>query len=300
MEPTVHYKASKLKKIQHILEIVFVLLFFMPLKLLGYKNNVRIYRFISRYIAKIPAFKKRALKNLEYVYSDLSSEERDKIAVESCVNLGNVAADFIFARTLFYKKENITFEGLEILDALKEKNQNAIFFSGHIATWEIFRIAAHQQGLDVAMIYRAFNNPYFDSLARYLMDYGFAPVFQKGTAGVKKMMRYLRNNGNILILTDQRLSGGADIPFFGKNAKTAPSVAEISLKYDIPLIPIFVKRDGVGKFVISIQKQLRCDQEYLDKSQKVNALLEMMNQTLEKHIREYPNEWFWLHRRWKH
>lgn len=300
VEPTIHYKTSTLKKIQHILEIIFLLLLFLPLKLLGYKNNVRIYRFIFRHIAKIPACKKRALTNLEYVYTDLSPEERDKIAVESWVNLGNVAADFAFSRSLFHKQGYIQFEGLEILEELKAKNQNAIFFSGHIATWEIFRIAAYQQGVNVAMIYRAFNNPYFDSFARYLMDYGFAPVFQKGTAGVKKMMRHLRSNGNILILTDQRLSGGADVPFFGKNAKTAPSVAEISLKYNIPLIPIFVKRDGIGKFIISIEKPLICTQDSLDKSQKVNIILEKMNQSLEKHIRCYPNDWFWLHRRWKH
>ena len=113
------------------------------------------------------------------------------------------------------------------------------------------------------------------------------------------MMRHIRGGGNILILTDQRFSGGPDIPFFGKNAKTAPSVAEISLKYNIPLIPIFVRRNGIGKFIITIQPPLLCA-ETGDKEERLNSLLELMNQILEKHIRAFPNEWFWLHRRWKH
>ena len=179
VEPTTIYEPSWLKRLQHIAEIIFIALFVLPLKLLGHKVNVRIYRRIFSWFAKIPACKQRALANLEYAYPDMPSDERENIAAKSWANLGNVAADFAFTREIFKKDDVFTIEGLEILEELKRNNQNAIFFSGHIATWEMFRIAAHHQGVDVAMIYRAFNNPYFDAVARFFMDYGFAPVFQR-------------------------------------------------------------------------------------------------------------------------
>ena len=157
---------------------------------------------------------------------------------------------------------------------------------------------AHQN-IPVSMIYRAFNNPYFDNIARYMMDYGIAPIFQKGTKGIKNMMRYLHNGGNVLILMDQHFSSGQDIPFFNHDAKTSPSAAELSLKYNIPMVPVFVRRDGIGKFIITIHPPLVPDSDITDTKNKITNLLIKMNRVLETHIRQYPAEWFWLHRRWK-
>ncbi|MEM6603753.1 MAG: lysophospholipid acyltransferase family protein [Pseudomonadota bacterium] len=299
VSPTINYDLSLLKKIQHFTEFIFVLLILYPLKIFGYKNNIRIYRAIFGFLARLDPFRKRATANLKMVYPTLNADKLNKIAIECWQNLGNVAVDFSYCRALYHRTDFYKIEGQDILKRLQEQNQNAIFFSGHIATWEIFRIAAHHSGTDCAMIYRAFNNPLFDMLARYNMDYGFAPVFQKGSKGVKNMMRYLKNNGNILILTDQYFSKGLDIPFFGRNAKTAPSAAEISLKYNLPLVPVFVRRDGLGKFIISIHNPLEINKANTTKDQQVTLLLEKMNKTLEKHIQSYPEQWFWLHRRWK-
>ena len=263
-EATTFYKISFLKKIQHIIEAFCVVVILFFLRLIGYHLSVLFMRTLAQSLAWMPRLRKRALDNIKLAYPEKTSLQQEALLKKTWANLGNIIADYLFAYQLIRRRDFYHIEGVEILQDLQEKYKSIMFFSGHIASWDIFRIIARHYNIDVAMIYRGFNNPYVDYIARYYMDYGFAPVFQKGNIGVRRMMRYVRGGGNILVLTDQHFSSGLNIPFFGRDAKTAPSVAEIALKYKIPLVPIFVRRDGIGRFILSVQKPLNIN----DKEQR--------------------------------
>lgn len=301
-QKTVERPLTWFKHVQSLVEILAIIVFVMPLMLLGHKNNVRLYRFLFGLVGRVPMAQKRAIDNLNIAYPHEKPEKLKKIAIETWKNLGNTGADFLFLPFLSKNKFFYTVNNPDILKHYLNTDQPVIFFSGHCATWEIFRIIASHHGGSVGLIYRAFNNPYFDALARFLMDYSPAPIFQKGTKGVKQMMRYLKTpQSKLLILTDQHLTGGESTTFFGSPVKTSPSVSELSLKYHMPLVPIFMVRSDVGCFELKVENALSLDEDEknLDVSQQKKILLQKMNDTLERHIRQYPHEWFWLHNRWK-
>lgn len=285
-------------KIRHALEIILGMIFvFIPYRLLG-KGYVTIICFLIKFFGPLSKHHQRIVKNLDLAFPDMSADKKSKIAKESWTNIAKIPYDFFMARYTPYKMK-LEISGLEHLEALKKSGQNAIFFSGHNACWEIFRVAAHQQGIDIAIIYRAFNNPMFDAYARRFMDHGFASIFQKNPLGVRKMIEHVRNNGHVLILNDQRLSKGVSVPFFNHNALTAPSAAELAMKYDLPLIPVFVTRKGWGDYKIIIYPEIKIVSKITDRKTKIHAALSEMNKIFETHIQQYPHEWFWLHQRWK-
>ena len=288
-----------LQKIKHIIEVILGYVFIhLPYRYFG-KFYVQIISFIIGIVGPLSFAHKRVIDNLNLALPEMPQAEKNQIAKNSWKNIAYIPYDFIMAK-YNPKKLKITILGLEHLQSLKENNRNAIFFSGHNACWEIFRIAVHTAGIDSAIIYRAFNNRYFDMYARNLMNHGFAPIFQKNPLGIRKMLKYIRDNrGHILMLNDQRLSKGISVPFFSKNALTAPSAVELALRYDLALIPVFVTRTNIGEYEVIIHPEIDTAITAKTVDKKINIILTSMNKIIENHIRIYPDEWFWLHRRWR-
>jgi|GEM_PF-5818130 len=280
-------------KIRHIIEVILGYAFIhIPYRYIG-AAYVRIITWLIGIIGPLSWAHKRVTDNLTLAMPELSQAEKKAIAKQSWHNIAHIPYDFITA------KHNpnalkIKVTGLEHIQNYISEQKNIIFFSGHNACWDIFRIAMASHNIPTAIIYRAFNNAYFDSYARDLMDHGFAPIFQKNPAGIKNMLKYMRSNqGNMLILMDQYLKNGLSIPFFNQPAKTAPSAAELAKKYTMPLVPIFVTRSEIGHYHVIIHPPLETE------TQSVSQILTDVNKKIEAHIRQYPSEWFWLHRRWK-
>jgi KDO2-lipid IV(A) lauroyltransferase len=288
-----------LQKTKHSFEVILGYVFIhLPYRYLG-KFYVKIISFIIGIVGPLSFAHRRVIDNLNLALPDMPLAEKNQIAKNSWKNIAYIPYDFIMAK---YNPTALKIEikGLEHLQTLGESNRNAIFFSGHNACWEIFRIAAHTQGIDSAIIYRPFNNRYFDIYARNLMNHGFAPIFQKNPLGIRKMLKHIRDTqGHILMLNDQRLSKGIAVPFFNKNALTAPSAAELALRYDLALIPIFVTRTNIGAYEVIIHPEINVISDAPTVDKKINTILTRMNKIIENHIRLYPDEWFWLHRRWR-
>ncbi|MFT6073042.1 MAG: KDO2-lipid IV(A) lauroyltransferase [Alphaproteobacteria bacterium] len=290
---TSHRKSSWGEKIKHSLEILLGYVFIhLPYRYLG-RFYVRFMAWFLGFVGPLLWVHKRVVDHLNLALPELCELEKKIIAKQSWQNIAYIPYDFIMAK---YKPQTLKIDiiGIEHLHQLQESQKNALFFSGHNACWEIFRIAAHQHHINSAIIYRPFNNALFDHYARNLMDHGFAPIFQKNPAGIRKMLKHLRgDNQHILMLTDQRLSGGISVPFFNHPALTAPSAAELAMRYKMPLMPIFVTRIDIGHYKIIIHPAIETQNQTLD------TVLTDMNKHIENHIRHYPSQWFWLHRRWK-
>lgn len=295
-EATTQHKIGKVKTLLNLLHYILLRIFLSFFSLFGYKIGVQTVRFLFLILGKIPALRQRALDQLLIAYPNSPREKLKEIATKAWVNLGNVAMDFSWLPALKNRDDFYEFENLEAFKTLYRTHKNIVFFSGHNATWEIFRLAAFKEGYEIGMIYRAFNNHFFDSYARHLMTYDEVPIFQKGSKGIKKMMGYIMKGGSVLILVDQYLGGGVKTKFMGVETNTAPSAVDIALKYNMPLVPVFVRRNGIGKFIISVKNPLTTSQEGAEKKMD---MINKMNSVLEEHIHAYPDEWFWHHRRWK-
>ena len=288
------------RKIRFLSEYAFLLASYYILRFIPFGAGDRLIIRLAGVIGPRTPWHKRVIRNLDLVLPEKTPAEKKIIGKKAWQNLASVGIDFGRAPERREKSEIFTYDGGEILEKYGLSDKPVLFFSGHIATWEMFRVAAKQKGVAVAMSYRGFNNPYFEKLARFFMDHGVAPLFTKTARGAREMILYLLRGGKILLLTDHRFGNGITAPFFGKPARTLALPAALAVKHDIPLIPVCVQRKGYGKFHVIIKPPL-CAAPLPNESQedRILRLTTDMNAALESFIRETPGDWFWHHRRWK-
>ena len=210
-------------------------------------------------------------------------------------NLGRTSAEFFNIKTLIKEKSRINIKGREILE--ENKNNGVIYVSGHIANWEIIPIAIKEVDDLVGAVFRESNNYFFNKWMIQQRKLITEHQFPKGPTGTKEILNFLKDNGSVAMLVDQKLSNGVKANFFGLKAMTASTPASLSLKYGYPVIPIKVKRkDGVN-FEIEFFDKIEIDTtgnieiDILNFTNKINLFLE-------KIISDNPKEWLWLHNRW--
>ena len=253
---------------------------------------------IARSIGPRLGVSKRARLNIRAALPDLSQPEIETIIHGMWDNLGRVAAEYPHLRRIkvFEPGGRVETRGLEHLDQALAARRRVVLFSGHLGNWEIAALAGGQYGLDIAQIYRAANNPLVDRLIRWLRgDQG--ELIPKGAVASRRAAAALRRGGHLSLLVDQKLNDGVAVPFFGRPAMTAPALALFALHYDCDVLPVRVERTEGAQFRLTVYPKLplptsgRRDADVL-------TLMTAVNQTLERWIRERPEQWFWLHRRW--
>ena len=107
-------------------------------------------------------------------------------------------------------------------------------------------------------------------------------------------MQYVKNGHSIALMIDQRVSEGEKVDFFGKPAFTTTLPAQLSLKYNLPIIPVFIERTKDDNFILNFLEEIK-----YEKSVNKIQLTKKLNEILEKMILNNPNEWIWSHNRWK-
>jgi KDO2-lipid IV(A) lauroyltransferase len=171
-----------------------------------------------------------------------------------------------------------------------------IIFSGHIANWEIAALAAVQRGITVTQIYRAPNNPLVDRLiARFRGDQG--EYIPKGATAARRAFAALHRGEHVTMLADQKLNEGIPVPFFGRPAMTATALALLALRFDCDVLPVRVERRRGARFRLTVFPPLPLPRTG-NQDADVAALTATVTGVLESWIRERPEEWLWVHRRW--
>ena len=122
-------------------------------------------------------------------------------------------------------------------------------------------------------------------------------MFPKGAAGARAALSHLRQGGSLGMLVDQKMNDGIPVPFFGRPAMTAPALAQLALRYRIPVIPIRVIRRGPARFTMVVEAPLALPATGR-RHDDIFALSLAINERLEHWIRQDPGAWLWLHRRW--
>jgi KDO2-lipid IV(A) lauroyltransferase len=173
-----------------------------------------------------------------------------------------------------------------------------IIFSGHIANWEIGALAAVQYGIGVVQIYRAANNPIVDRMiARFRGDPRLDTFIPKGSHAARMALAAMRGGRHLTMLADQKLNDGIPVPFFGRDAMTTAALALLALRFGCDVLPARVERLDGARFRLTVFPPLPLP-ESGDKAADLTALMTAVNATLESWIRDRPEQWFWLHRRW--
>jgi KDO2-lipid IV(A) lauroyltransferase len=254
---------------------------------------------VARLIGPRLAVTRRALRNLDLALPHLSDAERRRVVREMWDNLGRIAAEYPHLSRLrcFVPGTRVEVVGMHHIDRAVARGRPLIFFSGHFGNWEVACVAIRRYGLELAQVYRGANNPDLEAIMRQLRrSLGVEPV-RKGAAGARRIIAALRQGRNLELLVDQKMNDGIAVPFFGREAMTAPAIAELALRYDCPMLPMRVDRLRGARFRLTIFPALDVARSG-DRHADVRVVMTEVNRRLEQWIRERPGQWFWLHRRW--
>jgi KDO2-lipid IV(A) lauroyltransferase len=254
---------------------------------------------LARTIGPRLGINRRARRNLARALPELDRAAQDRVIIEMWDNLGRIVAEFPHLKRLdaFTPGAAVEVAGLEHVDAAIARGKPIIFFSGHFGNWEIAANTASLYGLKMAIVYRAANNPLVDRMMINLRrDLGAEPI-PKGVQGARKIVGAIRAGQTLCMLVDQKMNDGIPVPFFGRDAMTAPAIAELALRYDCTLLPGRVERLPGARFRLTVSPPIALPASG-DRAADVLALMTTINRTLEDWIRARPGHWFWLHRRW--
>ncbi len=241
----------------------------------------------------------RARHNLAQALPEKVPQEIDKIVKGMWDHLGRVVAEYGHLEDLhcFQEGSRIDVVNAELLTKAARSGRGAIVITGHIGNWEAQGFCAADQGIKVGVVYRAANNPLVDQEIKKLRMTIVDEQFPKGAGGVRGILQFLKSGGLVAMLVDQKMNDGISIPFFGRDAMTAPAAAEIALKYDYQIIPLRCERLTGSHFRVTVFPPLNLPQTG-DKVADVRATMVEINKILEGWIRERPEQWLWLHNRW--
>ena len=284
-----------MKYTKYLFQALAVYLFFLISKIIGLQLSRKI---SSQLFKKIgPIFKSKSIidKNLFKFSNNLSLKEKNKIKSSMWANYGKTFVEYLFLKKFRKNNDHIIIEGENILREISKKNQPVIFISGHFANFELMSMEITKKNINLATIYRPLNNIFINFFMEYLRKkYVCKNQIKKGLKGVKEAIDYLNKKHSIALMIDQRVSEGDKIKFFNENALTSTLPAQLAIKYNLNIVPIFIERDHDNFFKMKIYEPIKSS----DFKNKID-LTRNLNQILEGMIIKNPYQWIWTHNRWK-
>lgn len=255
--------------------------------------------FLFRHIMPHMRVSRVARQNVGRVFPELSAPEVEALLIRIWDNLGRGAGEFAHLDRFTANEPGARVElvGLEHLIAMRDGDKAGIIFAAHLGNWELGARMIGEHCKKLGQIYRGADNPYIDRLFRNARSSMDATLVPKGREGAATMLRLMRNGLSFGVMMDQKLNEGVAIPFFGHDAMTATAPIDLALRTGGPIISARCVRLPDSHFRIEIFPPLELERTG-DRKADVKEALVQINGILEDWIRENPEQWFWLHRRW--
>jgi KDO2-lipid IV(A) lauroyltransferase len=244
-----------------------------------------------------------AVDNLRKAFPEKSEAEVQQIASDMWANMTRLAVEYIFLDTLFdFDPDAKTVGRVEVIGVERFREMAAekkprITLTGHVGNFEMLAIAGTVYGLNAAFMFRPPNNPF---LARYIMkarSAGIGNLLASRRGVAFTLARILENNGTIGVLVDQKFQRGIRTTFFGRECETSPLVPKLARQYDCDVYPARCIRLPGNRFRLELEPKLelpRNEQGEID----AKATAQLLNDIVERWVREHPGQWMWFHKRW--
>ena len=262
---------------------------------LPYKTRIAFVGWVVQHvIGPVAGYRARALDNLAMIWPQMPQERRAEIASKCLNNVGRSFIENYSARDFPKRmaKNTPTGAGVAALEKAAEQGNPVILVTGHYGNYEAMRACLVARGYDIGGLYRNMKNPYFNAHYVQTMEAFGGPVFPQGRRGTAGFVRHLKEGGQLVLLFDQHVFGAPALDFLGQPANTALSAAELALRYDALLIPFYGIRQADG---VSFDTVLEAPVPHSDAVTMTQAL----NDSLTARIKADPEQWFWVHRRWR-
>jgi KDO2-lipid IV(A) lauroyltransferase len=253
-------------------------------------------------LAFTPRQRKTAEFNLRLVFPDWTDGQREATLRGMTRSLGWMAAEF--ARTPRYTRKNIeeviVLDGNENFLEGQRRGKGVLFLTAHLGAWELSSAAHALYGYPLHYMARPLDNAPLDALVnRYRGLSGNAPIFKNESA--RAMLKILKDGGTIGILADQNTmpQEGVFVDFFGTLACTTAGIARVALHTGAAVVPGYAVWDAaLNKYRLRFERPLDlvrtgdAERDILENTQRFAKVTEEI-------IRKYPEQWVWIHARWK-
>ncbi len=292
--------AQKTKTVSY-LEYLLVAIFICLVRFLPYRWSLRLGSGLGDLIFRLGGKRRQITShNLAKVFPDKSPTEIKNIALKVYRNIGKTLIEFIAAGT--WSKDQllaqVSFEGKENLDAALSKGKGVVFLGAHFGNWELLGIALSALGYKVNVIARPLDNPLLDKVVNDIRS-KFGTWIIANSNSIKEVIKVLRKNESIGILMDQNLYENATfVDFFGELAATTPIIPLLANKTGVAIIPIRMLRLSNHMFKVIIDPELVL-KDNPDRQEYVRINTRLCNEVIEQWIKQDPEQWFWVHNRWK-
>ncbi len=228
-----------MKTLRYLLEASLLWLVFSFLSMFSIERASAMGGFLGRMLGRAMTRKNAiARANIKASLPDLDETETERIIRGMWDNLGRFVGETPHLHKIdVYHGDRVSVTADVDLDNPATTPMPAIFFNAHFGNFEVSSLLAIQRGLDLTLVYREASNPWSEKIIQHWRNKRGGTWVPKGRDGARALLASIRNKGAIAILADQKFNEGVAVPFFGRDAMTAPAIAELALKYDVPLVP---------------------------------------------------------------
>lgn len=254
--------------------------------------------FLGRHLRRL---RKTARRNLEIAFPGISEAERERLTDGTFRSLGRHLGLVTHLRSITKEqvKGLIDIEGAENVYDAEARGKGILLFTGHFGSWEIFNLLPAAYGYKLYILVRRIDNP----LVERFVD-SFRTRFGNETLdkmkAARKMYRVLQEGQFLGLLADLNAQHreGIFVDFFGIPACSTTSVAKLALATDVPVVPGFAVWDEERQRYVARFEPALDFTKTGDHEADIRTITEMVAKVIEKYVREYPEQWLWIHKRW--
>ena len=249
-----------MKIIRYFLEFILVIFFFLVFKIIGLKLSSDLGEIIGKYFG--PLFRKRTIakKNILIAFPNFNEKSINEMIDRMWKNIGRIFGEYIHINKFSIidnSKKKIVFTNRDDVKILKKNNKPIVFFSGHFANFELMAKCLRELEFNIGAIYRPLNNIFLNPIMEFIRKKYICPIqIEKGSAGTKRLIKHISTKNPLALMIDQRLSSSIHVPFFNQPATTTTTPAQLAIKYDALLVPVFLKRLKKTNYEFFIEEPL--------------------------------------------
>lgn len=271
---------------------------------LGEERAGRVGGAVARFVGRFVSETKLARKNLAAAFPEKSDAEREKILQGVWTGLGQTMVEYVFLDKLVdidperLGEGRIEVVGVDQFLAMRDDGKPGIIFSAHLANWEILAVVAARFGLPVVSLFRAPTNNVIAEDLMQQREQMMGKLVASNRGATFEVGAALDRGEHLGILTDQHHGRGPQVPFFGRPVHANPLVARLARHYDCPVHGARTIRLPGGRFRVELTPPL-------DMPRDAEGLIDIdggtakVMETVEGWVRENPDQWLWLHNRWR-
>ncbi|MEO8277070.1 MAG: lysophospholipid acyltransferase family protein [Thermoanaerobaculia bacterium] len=283
------FRSRSLKGLGHLLDLFFARL--------DWSRSQRLGRAIGKlgwHLSRRD--RRRTLDHLSIAFPELRPPERTALARNVFAHLGELLGECLYLRHRDADEipRHVTLTGWEHVEKARAGGRPTVIVTGHCGNWELLAAALNVRGLGMLVVARELEEPGLQTMLLDLRARFGTRTIVRGTSGAARaLLGALRGAGALGMLIDQDTKvDGVFVDFFGRSAWTPVGAAELALRFNAAVLPTFIARQADGSHQAEIHPELTLPADPL-------AATALMTRAIENQIRKFPEQWVWLHRRWR-